>query len=105
MSVLHELFLSMVVVGFKGMEVTFECSVQNGGEQGVQLGGGLGLQALQRVRRSSQVTLIKMIQTMCGLHLRLEDAQRRPARLDTIRNPVEGSGTSVTEKAVMLPPR
>lgn len=30
-------------------QLSFERFVQNGGEEGVQLGGGLGLQALQRV--------------------------------------------------------
>ena len=32
-----------------GLQLSFECFVQDGGQQGIQLGGGLGLQALQRV--------------------------------------------------------
>ena len=38
-------------------QFSFEGAIKNGGEQGIQLGGGLGLQALQRAHLRLQRVL------------------------------------------------
>ena len=55
--------------GHKELQFSFEGAVEDGGEQGIQLGGVLGLQALQRVHlRRQRVQLGLVMFYMCRFH-------------------------------------